>query len=497
MYKRQEESGSPSLVPFLEANRAELSCDLALICDTGLFESATPAITTMLRGLAKAEFTLHAASRDLHSGMYGGLARNPLHVLTKILSGLHDDQGRVQVPGFYDDVTELPDALRAQWQNLAFDHAGYLGDVGLSVPAGEADRTPLEMIWSRPTAEVNGMWGGYTGAGFKTVLPSEAHAKVSFRLVSRQDPENGVTTYGYNARGQLTSASLDGQSATYRYNNHGDMVDTLWHNGLHEVETFSPLGETLTRTTSFPGLGNLETETNSLDALGRKINWALTVPGGTRTSTYTYDPLGQLTRSVLAVTGQTNQTSTYGYDGNTNRTRFNNANSNFNDADRNTALSYSPAGAVSQDAGNASYTYDWRDQLKTYRKGADNATYAYDGNNLRLQKTFNGTTTQYLWDGSQVLKEYAGDGSVKAAYFLGADRGAIKTGGQWYQYIKDSRGSITGMIDQTGNRIATYRASDYGAPSLDQGSVYNPFRWNAEQLAVSYTHLTLPTSDLV
>lgn len=199
----EEESGSPSLVPFLEANRAELSCDLALICDTGLFESATPAITTMLRGLAKAEFTLHAASRDLHSGMYGGLARNPLHVLTKILSGLHDDQGRVQVPGFYDDVTELPDALRAQWQNLAFDHAGYLGDVGLSVPAGEADRTPLEMIWSRPTAEVNGLWGGYTGAGFKTVLPAEAHAKVSFRLVSDQDPAKVLTAFRAWAEAQL------------------------------------------------------------------------------------------------------------------------------------------------------------------------------------------------------------------------------------------------------------------------------------------------------
>ena len=173
----EEESGSPSLVPFLTENHDELACDLALICDTGLFESATPAITTMLRGLCKAEFTIHAAARDLHSGMYGGLARNPLHVMSKLLSALHDDQGRVQVPGFYDDVAELPDTLRAQWQNLSFDHARYLGDVGLSVPSGEADRTPLEMIWSRPTAEVNGMWGGYTGAGFKTVLPAEAHAK--------------------------------------------------------------------------------------------------------------------------------------------------------------------------------------------------------------------------------------------------------------------------------------------------------------------------------
>jgi acetylornithine deacetylase/succinyl-diaminopimelate desuccinylase-like protein len=199
----EEESGSPSLVPFLQGNKAELAADLALICDTGLFEGVVPAITTMLRGLAKAEFTVHAATRDLHSGMYGGLARNPLHVLAKLLAGLHDDQGRVTVPGFYDDVAELPDALRAQWQALSFDHARYLGDVGLSVPAGEADRTPLEKIWSRPTAEVNGMWGGYTGAGFKTVLPAQAHAKVSFRLVSQQDPVKVLTAFRAWAEAQM------------------------------------------------------------------------------------------------------------------------------------------------------------------------------------------------------------------------------------------------------------------------------------------------------
>ncbi|MFM2354484.1 MAG: hypothetical protein RLZZ528_220, partial [Pseudomonadota bacterium] len=191
----EEESSSPSLVPFMQQNAAELSADIALICDTGLFEGAVPAITTMLRGLAKSEFTVHAASRDLHSGMYGGLARNPLHVLTRILAGMHDDQGRVTIPGFYDGVEELPDTIRQQWQALAFDHARYLGDVGLSVPAGEQDRTPLEMIWSRPTAEVNGLWGGYTGAGFKTVLPAEAHAKVSFRLVSKQDPAQLLTNF--------------------------------------------------------------------------------------------------------------------------------------------------------------------------------------------------------------------------------------------------------------------------------------------------------------
>ena len=211
----EEESGSPSLIPFMQDNAAELRADLALICDTGLFEDAVPAITTMLRGLAKSEFTVRAADRDLHSGMYGGLARNPIHVMTRLLAGLHDDEGRVQVPGFYDDVAELPDALRSQWQALAFDHAKYLGDVGLSLPSGEVDRTPLEMIWSRPTAEVNGVWGGYTGAGFKTVLPSEAHAKVSFRLVSRQDPEKVLKSFRSWAESRIPAD-----------------CEILWHDGI-------------------------------------------------------------------------------------------------------------------------------------------------------------------------------------------------------------------------------------------------------------------------
>ena len=184
----EEESGSPSLIAFMQENAVELHADLALICDTGLFDSKTPAIVTMLRGLVGEEITIKAASRDLHSGMYGGAAANPIRVLTRILANMHDGDGRIAVPKFYNGVTELPDAIRAQLQNLAFDHARFLGDVGLSHPAGEVDRTPLEMIWSRPTAEVNGIWGGYTGDGFKTVLPAEAHAKVSFRLVGTQDP---------------------------------------------------------------------------------------------------------------------------------------------------------------------------------------------------------------------------------------------------------------------------------------------------------------------
>ncbi|MBY5932868.1 M20/M25/M40 family metallo-hydrolase [Tateyamaria omphalii] len=187
-FEGEEESGSPSLVPFMQENAAELKSDLALICDTGLFESRVPAIVTMLRGLLGEEITITAPDKDLHSGMYGGVSMNPIRVLTRILASLHDDKGRVTVPGFYDGVPELPDDIRSQWQGLAFDHGKFLGDVGLSEPAGEQDRTPIEMIWSRPTCDVNGIWGGYTGAGFKTVLPSQAHAKVSFRLVGDQDP---------------------------------------------------------------------------------------------------------------------------------------------------------------------------------------------------------------------------------------------------------------------------------------------------------------------
>lgn len=187
-FEGEEESGSPSLVPFMEENKDELRADFAMICDTVMFESRTPAITTMLRGLLGEELTITGPSKDLHSGMFGGIAMNPVRVLARVIASLHDDQGRVTVPGFYDGVPELSDELEAQWQGLAFDHEAFLGDVGLSHPAGEQGRTPLEMIWSRPTCEVNGIGGGYQGDGFKTVLPAQASAKISFRLVGDQDP---------------------------------------------------------------------------------------------------------------------------------------------------------------------------------------------------------------------------------------------------------------------------------------------------------------------
>ena len=212
----EEESGSPSLIPFMRENAAELTSDIALICDTGLFDHDTPAITTMLRGLLGEEITLTGPKMDLHSGMYGGAAINPIRVLSRIIAALHDDTGRVTVPGFYDGVQELSNAQRAQWEDLGFDAKAFLGDVGLSVPAGEQGRSVLEMIWARPTCEVNGITGGYTGQGFKTVLPSYARAKISFRLVGSQDPDTIRESFRAMVRALLPA------DCTVEFHGHGN-----------------------------------------------------------------------------------------------------------------------------------------------------------------------------------------------------------------------------------------------------------------------------------
>ena len=189
LFEGEEETGSPSLPAFLTRYAKALKADLLLVCDTSMWDAKTPAVTTMLRGLVLEEVVLHGPKRDLHSGLYGGAAINPVRVLSRILADLHDSNGAVTLPGFYDGVEELPEEIAAQWRDLNFDEAAFLGEVGLSVPAGEKGRSALEMIWSRPTCDVNGIVGGYTGEGTKTVLPAVASAKVSFRLVGKQNPE--------------------------------------------------------------------------------------------------------------------------------------------------------------------------------------------------------------------------------------------------------------------------------------------------------------------
>jgi len=187
-FEGEEESGSPSLIPFMKENKDEITADIALICDTGLFDSRVPAITTMLRGLLGEEITITGPNKDLHSGLYGGASINPIRLLSRILASLHDENGRITVPGFYEGVPDLSDDLKRQWEALGFDHKAFLGGVGLNTLAGEKGYSALEMLWSRPTCEINGITGGYTGDGFKTVLPSHASAKISFRLVGQQDP---------------------------------------------------------------------------------------------------------------------------------------------------------------------------------------------------------------------------------------------------------------------------------------------------------------------
>lgn len=185
----EEESGSPSLVPFLEANRDELIADVCIITDTNALDADTAAITTRLRGLVYEEVTLSGPSHDLHSGLYGGIVLNPLNALTKILGQLHDEQGRVRIAGFYDGVGEPSAEELAMWRALPIREAEVLAGVGLETPTGEAGRSMLERLWGRPTLDINGIVGGHVEDGAKTVIPAKAMAKLSCRLVPGQDPQ--------------------------------------------------------------------------------------------------------------------------------------------------------------------------------------------------------------------------------------------------------------------------------------------------------------------
>ena len=188
MIEGEEECGSKSLFDFVRSNAAEFKRDLALVCDTGMWDPKTPVVTTSLRGLLYEEVVISCADRDLHSGVFGGGAANPIRILARIIAGLHDDTGRITLPGFYDGVNDLPADIKAELKALKMTPEEFLGQVGLKVPAGEKDRMLIEQVSTRPTCDVNGIVGGYTGEGAKTVIAAQASAKISFRLVGAQDP---------------------------------------------------------------------------------------------------------------------------------------------------------------------------------------------------------------------------------------------------------------------------------------------------------------------
>jgi acetylornithine deacetylase/succinyl-diaminopimelate desuccinylase-like protein len=190
VFEGEEEIGSRHLDGFVREHADLLAADVVLSADGAMWRSNEPSLTVASRGLCGLELTVTAAAKDLHSGRHGGGVANPLHAIAELIASLHDSDGRVAVDGFYDQVRELPPDDRAALAALPFDERAYLAQIGAPSAFGERGYTTLERQWARPTLEINGMWGGYQGPGQKTVIPSEAHAKITCRLVADQGPEN-------------------------------------------------------------------------------------------------------------------------------------------------------------------------------------------------------------------------------------------------------------------------------------------------------------------
>ena len=193
MFEGEEEIGSPSLDSFIAGHKELLAADVVISADGAMWRIDEPSLTVSSRGLVALEITLMAGKKDLHSGRHGGSVANPLHAIAELIASLHEPNGRVAVAGFYDRVRELTRSERTAITALPFDETRYLAEVGAPEPFGEPGYSTLERQWTRPTLEVNGMWGGYQGPGEKTVIPSEAHAKITCRLVPDQDPDEIVS----------------------------------------------------------------------------------------------------------------------------------------------------------------------------------------------------------------------------------------------------------------------------------------------------------------
>ena len=187
MIEGEEEVGSVNLGAFCEENKERLACDMVLVSDTGIIANDVPSITTGLRGLSYVEVKVTGPNRDLHSGLYGGAVANPINILCDMIASLHDENNHITIPGFYDGVIELSDEERAEMAKAPFSLQDYKDSIGIKEVWGEKGFSTLERVSIRPTLDVNGIWGGYTGEGAKTVLPSEAWAKISMRLVPNQD----------------------------------------------------------------------------------------------------------------------------------------------------------------------------------------------------------------------------------------------------------------------------------------------------------------------
>jgi acetylornithine deacetylase/succinyl-diaminopimelate desuccinylase-like protein len=227
----QEEIGSPPLEGFLAARRADLAADAIVISDSEFFADGLPSITYALRGVVHVELTVKGPSQDVHSGIHGGALGNPVNVLAAMIASLHDDQGRVTIPGFYEDVLELSQQERRDWQALPFDEAGYAASLGVkALSGGESGYSVLQRRWSRPTLDCNGIVGGYYGPGAKTIIPAAASAKVSMRLVPNQDPDRiveGLASYirQHAQPGTVAELSVQSKSRPVLLNRYGVAVE--------------------------------------------------------------------------------------------------------------------------------------------------------------------------------------------------------------------------------------------------------------------------------